>query len=311
MPQNVTAGLYNLKAFHPALYAKTYFDAIFQGAGFTYEWGNQSPGVHTTNDNYFEKLVIPYNGGTPQVDRSDYLVELTYATGTASPFGSGLTWNSQITGFTEVTDIEGVWDAVNDEYDVPFYVQNPENIQVQVEINYDLDLVASANVTRSGSGSLNVQLATKETAQSTYYGATFYSFIPAASYLAGPTNQVTGGTAVITFNATNFDNTDILEMFARSVNVGTFSYTGDTLDVELTINSSTWKVLPSTDTIGYQQELNLNTYVPKKIKQADFIKSIFMMYNLYAEVDSSQPNKLVLRSRDDYYDARAIVTGKQ
>ena len=163
--------------------------------------------------------------------------------------------------------------------------------------------MASANVTRSGSGSLNVQLATKETAQSTYYGATFYSFIPAASYLAGTTNQVTGGTAVITFNATNFDNTDILEMFARSVNVGTFSYTGGTLDVELTINSSTWKVLPSTDTIGYQQELNLNNYVPKKIKQADFIKSIFMMYNLYAEVDSSQPNKLVLRSRDDYYDA--------
>ena len=55
---------YNLKAFHPAIFAKIYFDAIFQRAGFTYEWGNQSPNVHTTNDNYFEKLVIPYNGGS-------------------------------------------------------------------------------------------------------------------------------------------------------------------------------------------------------------------------------------------------------
>jgi hypothetical protein len=47
----------------------------------------------------------------------------------------------------------------------------------------------------------------------------------------------------------------------------------------------------------------VNDYVPKKIKQNEFVKAIFNMFNLYAEVDKSQPNQLNLIHRDDYYDA--------
>jgi hypothetical protein len=47
----------------------------------------------------------------------------------------------------------------------------------------------------------------------------------------------------------------------------------------------------------------VNDYVPKKIKQNDFVKAIFNMYNLYADVDKTQPNQLNLIHRDDYYDA--------
>ena len=302
MPLEVVESEFNTKAFHPAIYAKIYFDTIFQDAGFTYEWGNQSPGTHTTNDNYFEKLVIPYNGDTPKIDRSEYLVEATYATGTALPFGSGLTWTEQVTGFTEVTDGESIFDPTNGDYSVPFWIQNPENIEIQVTINFDVDVVAASAATRSGAGSLNIQLAGKEQAQSNYVPANIYTFIPASNYSSGTTSVVSGESVTVTFNPTNMDNTDILELFARSVNVGTFSY-DVAVDVEVTVNSSSWKILPSSDTIGYLQDLNLNTYVPKQVKQADFIKSIFMMYNLYAEVDKSQPNKIILKHRDDYYDS--------
>jgi len=47
--------------------------------------------------------------------------------------------------------------------------------------------------------------------------------------------------------------------------------------------------------------------VPNKVKQADFIKSIFTMYNLYTEQDNEVPNNLVLMHRDDYYDAGAEI----
>ena len=47
--------------------------------------------------------------------------------------------------------------------------------------------------------------------------------------------------------------------------------------------------------------------MPKKIKQSDFIKSIFNMFNLYASVDTTQPNKLVLQNRDDFYDSGVEV----
>jgi hypothetical protein len=66
---------------------------------------------------------------------------------------------------------------------------------------------------------------------------------------------------------------------------------GDLL-IQAVITSISLTILPSS-----------NDYVPKKIKQSDFIKGIFNMYNLYASVDPAQPNKLILQNRDDFYDA--------
>jgi hypothetical protein len=51
----------------------------------------------------------------------------------------------------------------------------------------------------------------------------------------------------------------------------------------------------------------MNTFVPEKIKQSDFIKSIFMMYNLYATTDPNNENNLILLHRDEYYDSGKAV----
>ena len=294
---------YNLKAFHPAIFAKIYFDAIFQRAGFTYEWGNQSPNVHTTNNNYFEKLVIPYNGGVPNIDRSQYLVEATKASLTTT--GSGLSWEEQVTGFTEVTDDEAIFDPTNGDYSVPFWLQNPENIQVTVDIDYDIDIVNNAGslATRSGGNTIETYIKILEQGTPTNYGQSLLASVTAPATIAASTttNLVSGGTATIVTNLTNLANTDVMELYLKSLSIGV-SY-DQSVDLDITINSSTWSIIPSADTVGYQQDIDLNLYVPRQIKQADFIKSIFMMYNLYAEVDKSQPNKIILKSRDDYYDA--------
>jgi len=60
---------------------------------------------------------------------------------------------------------------------------------------------------------------------------------------------------------------------------------------------------PSTNITGSGGTLQVNNYIPKKIKQSDFVKSIFTMYNLYTEIDPDNPNKLILSHRDDYYDS--------
>ena len=49
----------------------------------------------------------------------------------------------------------------------------------------------------------------------------------------------------------------------------------------------------------------VNEFIPQKIKQSDFIKAIFQMYNLYAYPNTNQPNELILVSRDEWYDAGA------
>jgi hypothetical protein len=82
--------------------------------------------------------------------------------------------------------------------------------------------------------------------------------------------------------------------------------TGDIL-IQAVITSISISILPTSNVIAIPGTIDVNDYVPKKIKQADFIKGIFNMYNLYATIDADQPNKLLLQSRDDFYDSGAEV----
>jgi len=77
--------------------------------------------------------------------------------------------------------------------------------------------------------------------------------------------------------------------------------------VDMVINSVYLTIVPNNNIVAIGGTLEVNDYVPKKIKQSDFIKGIFNMFNLYAEVDKIQPNTINLIHRDDYYDAGTEV----
>jgi hypothetical protein len=81
----------------------------------------------------------------------------------------------------------------------------------------------------------------------------------------------------------------------------------NTLRLQVVITSMQITIVPNSTVYAIGGTIDVNDYVPKKIKQSDFIKGIFNMYNIYAQVDSSQPNKLLLQSRDDFYDSGAEV----
>ena len=77
--------------------------------------------------------------------------------------------------------------------------------------------------------------------------------------------------------------------------------------IQAVITSIQISIVPNSTIYAIGGTIEVNDYVPKKIKQSDFIKSIFNMFNLYASVDTTQPNKLVLQNRDDFYDSGAEV----
>ena len=77
--------------------------------------------------------------------------------------------------------------------------------------------------------------------------------------------------------------------------------------IQAVISSIQISIVPSSTIYAIGGTIEVNDYVPKKIKQSDFIKGIFNMYNIYAQVDSTQPNKLLLQSRDAFYDSGAEV----
>jgi hypothetical protein len=102
-------------------------------------------------------------------------------------------------------------------------------------------------------------------------------------------------------------NNNVSARFWRTVSTsGPAPTTGDLL-IQAVITSISLSILPSSNVIAIPGTIEVNDYVPKKIKQADFIKGIFNMYNLYATIDADQPNKLLLQNRDDFYDSGAEV----
>jgi hypothetical protein len=59
--------------------------------------------------------------------------------------------------------------------------------------------------------------------------------------------------------------------------------------------------------VPYGAEVPLAAYIPGKIKQSDFLKSISTMFNLFCVPDINNPTNLIWKRRDNFYDEGPIV----
>jgi len=145
----------------------------------------------------------------------------------------------------------------------------------------------------------------------------------ATSYAVGTTILKTGTTKIVG-NITGMSANDTLYFTTRNIltNYNSIYYntiynfyktnvsdvTVETATINLRIKNTTLKIVTQINgEYGYNVPINMNLFVPQKIKQSDFIKSIFTMYNIYCEVDKDNLNTLNLISRDEYYDNGKIA----
>lgn len=296
---------YYLQEMKPAIYAKTYFDRIFAQAGFSYTWD-------TLTAAHFDKLIIPFNGEKSLISNTQYLVN---ATNSISTSGGQTTFTDPLTGWTEVQDDFALFATTTGTYDVPFNLQASESISFEITYTADISLYNADPLTaflQSGATTyspifslfLNGSLYTfSGTPQG--INVNYFDFIPSGTTLMG---TVSG---TVTMLLSNVITTDSVELRGGcAMNVGTTWFAGGVPVPIITtcdFTSLSVKILPSSDILGYGAVINMNNSVPNKVKQADFIKSLFTMYNLYTEQDTDVPNNLVLKHRDDYYDEGAEV----
>ena len=296
---------YLLQELKPAIYAKTYFDRIFSNAGFSYTWD-------TLTAAHFDKLIIPFNGEGSLVDYNDYLVEATNA---LSVSGYESTFTTPLTGWTEVQDDFSLFDPTTGTYDIPLNLQGAENVAVEITFT------ATLYFTNPSSGTIyyNGSYATLKPVFALYLNGIFYtvgfsntylSFVGGDTLSAGVNNYGTfSGTATILLsNAIITDSLTLEGGLSFQSTYGGFANTSFTpvpIASEIDFTSLSMRILPSSNILGYGAVIDMNNAVPNKVKQADFIKSIFTMYNLYVEQDTETANNLILMHRDDYYDSGA------
>jgi hypothetical protein len=344
--------IYNTQEFKPAIFAKTYFDRIFEDAGFTYSWP-------TMAYDRFEKLLIPYNGGTDNFDYNDYLVKAEKTASTTingannwagfSNIAQVATTQSaatkiNLTGWTEIDDIQNIFNPITGIYSTPFIISsaNAQSYDYSLTMTYTLNLVNTSGVTLYGSASgsaasvyykpaIGVSAGTQPIIFSNLYTNTS----PTATLLgvqnavqcpltipAGTTpilTQTVQTTIPLSYNLLNnlssatiglnvsqhyatIGNAASVRNWRKTSPSGVAPASGQVV-IQAVISSILITIVPSSTIYAIGGTIEVNDYVPKKIKQSDFIKGIFNMYNIYAQVDNTQPNKLLIQNRDDFYDS--------
>jgi hypothetical protein len=317
---------YPLKEMKPAIYAKTYFDRIFATAGFTYDWAT----LQAAN---FDKLLIPYNGEQENFDYSAYAVNATNTQvidGLQTTIGQNNSFADPLIGWTEILDTFNYFNPVTGIYTNAFTVNSGESINFNFNCEYDINLINSTGATaflnqfgNVPTGDLRytyrLYILLINLTNLSFYGSSISNYddfqaggtligtgttnlgsftrninIPVTNLVAGDLIQIRAGVAVSVENLSNNNG------YLRWQNVGGANVA---IDVQLDLTNIEMTATPSSNITGSGGTLLVNNYVPKKIKQSDFVKSIFTMYNLYTEIDPDNPNKLILSHRDDYYDA--------
>ena len=295
---------YLLQDMKPAIYAKTYFDRIFSNAGFSYTWDTLAAA-------HFDKLIIPFNGEGSLVDYNDYLVK---AENSFTDSGTTAVFINPITGWTETQDAFNLFNPTTGAYDVPLNLQGGESIMFEFTFTADLTLINSnAGTATLQSNNLSYkpyfQIDLNGTPYATTSGSPAGISVPFGTTIPVGNTSIGTLTATYTMLASNVITTDEFTIQGGSFTLdywtvgGVFAQVG----LEIDFTSLEVRVLPSSNILGYGAQIDMNNAVPNKVKQADFIKSIFTMYNLYTEQDNEVPNNLVLMHRDDYYDAGAEI----
>jgi hypothetical protein len=352
---------YYIKDFQPAIFAKAYWDRIFLEAGYTYQWSGLT-------DNFFDKLVIPYNGEQPLINKGP----LTFKAGfnTSQVFGYVNSTPQNLIIFNNDTT-NGYFDGSEDNYNpsTGYYLTNNfiESVEFKTRYEFKVSLYfpvdtffankftniqtlafnqpAIFNVKRSLSfrldhffGSFNPYITPTQNQTFLYESLNNYFFettvttdlsgnfppgtdfgitIPAGTTVlfTGVSPEFSTTIANITpgFNITNWINSivDIIGNIQDNTTNDTIlqgSPNFPHIQVEVGLNptasnaqSYNYFTVSPKGNLDTNQTVEVQQFIPRKIKQKDFISSIVKMYNLYIRSDKDNDKRLIVDTRDEFY----------
>jgi hypothetical protein len=342
MPFNIDT-TYQFNWFKPAIYAELYFDRIFAAAGYSYTWDGLADAnfdkllIPYNGDqnivDWTDAKVVAEKAAFSELKTQTILGTANWTSINQFPMEA----RDLTTGWSETLDAQNLFDTTNGQYTTPQWVGvgSGESYIYEVSMAGELFLNFNTSVRLYPDGTAAYRVFLRVKVQGfgnvkCYLPDLIYD--DDVNYFATPTVTSLGTfNHVFTFNATtdglggggiDFNDIQIMQIGVDVVN--TFSVSGDvyntfvywepqtgttpqTPNINLDITSFDVTIRPS-DNIPLNSGITtMNTFIPDKIKQSDFIKSIFLMYNLYVTEDPNSETNLILLHRDEYYDSGKAV----
>lgn len=258
---------WDIKAFRPALYVREYIDKIFDYANYDWE-------CDLFNTTRFKNLIIPNTQERlSSFSSRAFNADADVCTGPCTYDGD------------DVTPVSLGFGTINTAGDFTASLSN-------TRFTY-----GGANQL---SGSIKVVLnGTQITNTDVYFfvyknGANFTS-----GTLTGDSISFGSGDFAIDFtiDGITFNNTDYFEIKAV-VQSGSSPFSLTISSGSVTINTTAVTLVP----LNYNEDIDINSILPRGILQRDFLSSIVKLFNLYIYEDKLYPKKLLIKPYVDFYD---------
>ena len=324
--------------FKLALYAKTFFDKIITDSGFryTFEEIGVVNSVKTGNDTLnWDKLLIPYTSKQTSQTLSDVDIYKTEAYN-STPQNIVL---YDINGYLNSSISEEIIYKFNNIIQNDSNSYNPStgnytalfggkaNINIKTNTDFIVNSNWSETIIFSGNkffpkangthiGNINVYQnilinGTPISGEAFKIGAikiTQGQEITNGSFnLGNITNEINYAVQLIPTDVITIKTYFKIETFDSSVLLVLKSSPTTEVspaNITATINRQDLLFTPTlfSDTQSFGNIINVNNFIPKKIKQSDFIKSLLTMFNVFVYTDKEDDNLLIFKTRDKFYD---------
>jgi hypothetical protein len=288
--------IYQLPELKPAIYLKTYLDRIFSNAGYQYQF-DEAVSIG------FDKLLMPYNGDKVTLDQSSLDAVKIIAENTTS---TDYVYTNPLIINTEVQDPNSAYNPTTSTYTSEYALNAPNAIQFRFTLDYEILLnnTNASTVTASTFG-IYVPRINVNSLSTTTIPIDLISFSSGDTLPSG-ISSIGSGLKTISGVYSNVNVGDLISFSINGTGTPPNWGSGSPIIPIVRINSIRLEIAPSADTIGFSFPVVMNQYVPVQIKQSDFMKSIFTMFNIFCQPDETDPTKIVLKTRDRFYDTGVV-----
>jgi hypothetical protein len=331
---------YELIEMKPAVYARTYWDRLWDRAGFRYVWDSK-------DDVLFNQWLHPYSGSKSELADETIEEARVEAENTTSedyeaevliiPTGGTLDEFDVYETPIEIYDDNNYFNDATSEYTNPFSLPTPNSLTY--EITLDLTLVLDnysgvdirvdraflvrqmLQIRRSGISIQNQPVfPTSSTGGTISYVTTSDAHgigRPVGSVLPNGETALYSFQGVVEMSVSDLAINDVLTLGGRLERLSVGGFYGrmvidssgvftDDWDFITRIDDIKIKIKPSTDAFGFNFPVVMNLYSIRNMKQSEYVKSIMTMLNLYALINPNDPKELILKHRDEYYDEGTV-----
>lgn len=311
--ESPTYDLWNASQFYPAIFAKEYWDKIFNASGFSYT------SSFLTSD-LFKRLIIPFSGTKPKLTESEIADRIFYLSrATSTMTGSLPTNQNNVSSYPKLIyndDSSGNnFNTIGTDYNTTTGVWNVANEGRYIfrgSMTVELDKTISPVLINDTPSNTNTRF---KVAVVKYDGTYTVLETIMTEWDGYPVGVVTVGTnsAPHSFqfetNEHYLKSTD--EVFLAVMGAETYYIwnkwnTNNRFDYIISIGAIlTINVDPNT-IIGDTWQMNKS--LPIDISQRDFIMGIFKMFNLFIDIDHDNPTNLIIEPYEDFFTGSEDLT---